>query len=115
MRRELRIYLRDLTLQYIFSRPASLSLSPNIWYDDDGRRRAGIRTSSSGMALVLRSDGVVLPRGAGRRHGAPGEEPQETVGAAWLQQRPAPERLHASRSRRRLAAARHHQHQDQKG
>lgn len=27
MRRELRIYLRDLTLQYIFSRPASLSLS----------------------------------------------------------------------------------------
>jgi len=62
------------------------------------------------MAFVLRSDGVVLPRGAGRRHGAPREEPQEMVRRASAQGL-ALERLHASR---RLAAARrHHQQQQQ--
>lgn len=68
-----------------------------------------IGRSSSGMALVLRSDGVVLPGGARRRHGAPRQEPQEMVGGAWLQ-RLAPERLHASR---RLAAARRQQQEQQ--
>ncbi|KAF8686608.1 hypothetical protein HU200_043434 [Digitaria exilis] len=61
------------------------------------------------MALVLRADGVVLPRGPGRRHEAPRQEPQEMVGRAWVQ-RLALERLHASR---RLAAARHQQQQQQ--
>ena len=61
------------------------------------------------MALVLRSDGVVLPRGPGRRHGAPRQEPQEMVRRASAQGL-ALERLHASR---RLAAARRHHHQQQ--
>jgi hypothetical protein len=65
---------------------------------------SGARGAGSGMALVLRSDGVVLPRGAGRRHGAPRQEPQEVVRRAPVQGLPL-ERLHASR---RLAAARHH-------
>lgn len=56
----------------------------------------------SRMALVQGSDGVVLPRRPGRRDPGPRQEAQEMVGAAALQ-RPALERLHASR---RLAAAR---------
>ncbi|PVH66484.1 hypothetical protein PAHAL_1G259600 [Panicum hallii] len=84
--------LRDLTLQ--LPRPA-------------GRLLRSVRRS--GMALVLRSDGVVLPRGPGRRHGPPRQEPQEMVGGASVQGL-ALERLHASR---RLAAARRHQQQEE--
>jgi hypothetical protein len=63
----------------------------------------------SRTALIQHSDGVVLPRRAGRRHPGPRQEPQEMVGAASLQGL-ALERLHASR---RLAPARRQQQEEE--
>ena len=54
------------------------------------------------MAFVLRSDGVVLPRGAGRRRGPPRQETEEDAAGRRALQRASLERLHVSRS---LAAA----------
>jgi hypothetical protein len=55
------------------------------------------------LPLALEADGVVLPRGTGRRHGPPRQEPEEEAAGRRALQRPALERLHAAS--RSLAAA----------
>ena len=55
------------------------------------------------LPLALEADGVVLPRGAGRRRGPPRQETEEEAAGRRALQRPALERLHAAS--RSLAAA----------
>ena len=55
------------------------------------------------LPLALEADGVVLPRGAGRRRGPPWQETEEEAAGRRALQRPALERLHAAS--RSLAAA----------
>jgi len=54
------------------------------------------------LPLALEADGVVLPRGAGRRRGPPRQETEEEAAGRRALQRASLERLHVSRS---LAAA----------